>query len=99
MRPKSSYKIKNSYWYRQQKRWPPEKIRARLLEKGYYLVDIARLLNIKTENFVSFVIQGRGRSKRVEECIANILGVPREEIFGPVRKKQAKDEGGNHEGT
>lgn len=59
----------------------PKKIKARLVERGISQVDIARRLNLSPQT-VATVINRRGRSYRVEQAIADLLGLPYEILWG-----------------
>lgn len=54
----------------------PNQIRARLLERDITLADIAKQLR------VSVVITRKGRSRRIQEHIAQALGMPYERLWG-----------------
>jgi len=59
-----------------------QKIKALLVERGITQIEIARRLNLSPQT-VATVINRRGRSYRVERMIAELLGVPYEDLWGP----------------
>jgi transcriptional regulator with XRE-family HTH domain len=48
-------------------------------------VEIARKLN-RSPKTVSIVLTGRGRSKYIEQAVADALGMPHEKLFPPHKK-------------
>ena len=56
------------------------KIKSMLVERGIYQSDIARDLNVSGA-LVSKVVSGKDRSRRVQEKIANVLGLPYEKLW------------------
>ena len=56
------------------------RIRTLLLNRGIKLVTIADRLSV-SQPFVTMIVQGSRRSRRVEQGIARMLGVKREDIF------------------
>jgi hypothetical protein len=58
------------------------------------MTRIARRLGINGAG-VSHIVSRRARSRRIESAIAQILRVPREEIFGP-NGKPGRKSNGNH---
>lgn len=58
----------------------PADITAALKKLGVSQADIARECGVERQA-VSSVINGRGRSKRVEASIASVLGVPLERLW------------------
>jgi len=68
--------------------WPREKILA-ALPRGA-MTRIARRLGIH-EAGVSHIVSRRARSRRIEAAIAQVLRVPREQIFGPNLKPGRKN--------
>ncbi len=59
----------------------PHQIRARLLEKGILVNDIARDLHVKPVT-VSTVITKKGKSKRIQKYIAELIDEPYEIVWG-----------------
>ena len=59
-----------------------ERIQLALRRCGKTLADVSRDLGV-TKPAVSAVVRGEWRSRRVEDCIALLLGVPAERLFGP----------------
>jgi len=56
--------------------------KAEMVRKGVRQSAIARRLNVSSTS-VSDVVSGRSRSARIEQAIAEALGLPREELFPP----------------
>jgi transcriptional regulator with XRE-family HTH domain len=56
--------------------------KAKLLLSGRSQMEIAEELGVVPQH-VSEVIRGERRSKRVEQAIADALGLPIEEVFDP----------------
>lgn len=59
----------------------PHQIRARLLEQGILVNDIARDMKVQPVT-VSSVITKKGKSKRIQEYIAQKIGEPFESVWG-----------------
>jgi len=57
-----------------------KEIKAKLILKGIKQVDIARDLGLD-KTTVNKIIHRRGRSKRIEEYIANLLGLSYEKVW------------------
>lgn len=57
-----------------------KKIRARLLMKGITLAEIARGLGV-SRTWVSLVVNGHKKSRRIQEAIADALGVSYESLW------------------
>lgn len=67
------------------------RIRMALLAAGYTQANIARACSVEATT-VSAVVNGRGRSKRIEERIALMTGLPLAELwpqwYGPEAAKR-----------
>lgn len=57
-----------------------KKIRARLLMKDITLAEIARDLGV-SRTWVSLVVNGHKKSRRIQAAIASALGVPYESLW------------------
>lgn len=60
-------------------------IRARLLEKDISLVEIARKLHVSPIT-ISIVITRRGCSRRIQEYIAELLGMKFKQVWNNHKK-------------
>lgn len=67
--------------------WPPSRIKDALPIGAQAKIARRRRLSY---SLISKVVARRARSIRVEESIAQIIGVPREEIFGPYTRPGRK---------
>lgn len=67
------------------KRQSPNEIKAQLVLNGIKLKDIAESLGV-SRPCVSIIISGRERSRRVEQAIADRLGLPYEALWGEPHK-------------
>lgn len=65
-----------------------EELKARLRLSGSSLAEVARELGI-TKQTVNTVVSGRSRSRRIEEAIAQKLGMSLEEVW-PGRYPEAE---------
>ncbi len=63
------------------KRWPPKKIRARLVEKGITMAAIARKLGVSI-TFVWQVVNGIRPTPYVRQAIAEAIGADYEKVWG-----------------
>lgn len=59
----------------------PNKLRALLIENGIKQIDIASSCGVSSA-CIAAVIAGRGRSLRIEQAIAESLGLSYETIWG-----------------
>jgi len=59
----------------------PHQIRARLLEQGILVNDVARVMNVRPVT-VNFVITKKGKSKRIQKYIAEKIGKSFESVWG-----------------
>lgn len=57
------------------------KVKILFLEKGIKQKDIAQKANVST-GFVSSILSGKDKSRRVQAIIANILNKPYKELWG-----------------
>lgn len=63
----------------------PNKLKALLVERGITAAAIGRELGIKRVT-VSVVINGFGKSKRIQQYISDVLGVEYKTLWGRGRK-------------
>jgi len=61
----------------------PNDRKAELVRRGVTMTEIARELDVVPQH-VSQVISGERRSSRVEQAVADRLGLPVEQVFEPV---------------
>lgn len=69
----------------------PNEIRKRMIDYEVRQADIARLCGVQ-RNMVFDVIQGYRRSRKVMECLADVLEVPVDEMFPPRKRRFEKTE-------
>ncbi|GAB4485897.1 MAG: hypothetical protein OHK006_12800 [Thermodesulfovibrionales bacterium] len=60
---------------------PPNQIRARLIERGITLTEVARQLRVSRVT-VSVVVGSFGTSRRIRAHIAKLLGLEYEQVWG-----------------
>lgn len=58
----------------------PQDRKAELVRRQKTMAEIARSLGVTTTH-VAQVVRGRHRSKRVEQAVADALGLPVEDVF------------------
>ncbi|MDH5669345.1 MAG: hypothetical protein OEY86_15170 [Nitrospira sp.] len=55
-------------------------IRTELLRRGFNMSDIARRCQV-TPSAVSRVVAGLARSRKIESCICQVIGIRRRDLF------------------
>lgn len=66
----------------------PQDRKAELLRKGLSMSDVARELGISAHH-ISRVVAGERRSPRVEQAIADAIGLPVADVFEPMTAESA----------
>lgn len=66
----------------------PNQIRARLLEQDIKVMDVARRFRVSPTT-VSVIINGWGKSKRIQEWIAEQLGMAYAAVWGRNNHRKA----------
>lgn len=67
----------------------PRERKAALVLRGIVMSDIARALDVAAAH-VSLVVSGDRRSPRVEQAVADAIGLPIEDLFPPPEPKRRR---------